>query len=146
MSDMIRHEVFVRCPGPHAFEVFTERVDQWWPRSHRRLGSSRIQLGQGVGGRLEEHGEGRVLLLGEVLVWEPPVRVELSWALGAPSDAPTRVTVRFAEVPFGTRVRVEHVEGARPLPDWTVTSKIFDTAWQHVLAALSAHIHAGEPA
>jgi uncharacterized protein YndB with AHSA1/START domain len=146
VSGVIRHEVFVRCPGVHAFEVFTARVDQWWPRSHRRLVSSRIQLGQGVGGRLEEHGDGRVLVLGEVLVWEPPARVELSWALGAPSDAHTRVAVRFAEEPGGTRVQVEHVEGPRPLPDWTVTSKIFDVAWQHVLAALSAHVHAGEHA
>lgn len=134
----VRHSVQVRCPVPHAFAVFTERVDDWWPPSHRRAGG-RIVLRAGPAGRLVERGaDGSERVLGTTAAWSPPHRVAFDWHLGATAETATRVTISFSAAGGGTRVEVLHVEGPRPLPDWASTAAIFTRAWSHVLAALVA--------
>ena len=131
----LRHAVVVRCPIEHAFRVFTEQVDAWWPTSHRRLEGSRVALEAGVGGRLAERADdGSEHELGRVSSWDPPHSVALAWRLGAPPDAPTLVRISFTPAGEHTRVEVVHTEGPVPLPDWSQTVRIFDKAWKHVLA------------
>lgn len=31
----VRQSIIVHAPRAHAFKVFTEGFDSWWPRSHR---------------------------------------------------------------------------------------------------------------
>jgi hypothetical protein len=31
----VRHSITVAASQERAFTVFTERIDQWWPRSHK---------------------------------------------------------------------------------------------------------------
>lgn len=79
----VRHSVHVRCPVPHAFAVFTERVDEWWPPSHRRAGG-RVELRPGAEGRLVEHTEdGSERVLGTTARWAPPRELAFDWHLGA---------------------------------------------------------------
>lgn len=139
----VRHSVRVRCPVSHAFAVFTERVDAWWPPTHRRLRGSTLAMEPGPGGQLVERGpDGTILQLGEITAWEPPGLIGFAWRLGAPPDAPTSVRVRFTPDADATLVEVVHVEGPRPLPDWARTATLFDAAWRHVLAALQDQIPA----
>ncbi|MEZ4320108.1 MAG: SRPBCC domain-containing protein [Myxococcota bacterium] len=132
----VRQSVFVRCPVEHAFTVFTERIDGWWPASHRRLQGSRIALEPlGTGGTLVEHADGEALEIGFVTEWNPPASVTLGWRLGAPTGLATSVTISFAEREGGTLVEVVHSDGTPPLPDFPATAVLFTKAWAHVLAA-----------
>ena len=135
----IRHEITVQCPVDHAFSVFTERVDAWWPPSHRRWSDSELRLERAPPARLvERHPSGQEHILGLMVDFEPPWRLGFAWHLGATAETATRVEIRFEGAAQATRVVVEHREGPRPLPDWARTARIFDQAWPHVLASLAA--------
>ena len=134
----VRHAVHVRCPVPHAFAVFTERVDEWWPPSHRRDGGT-VVLKPGVNGRLVEQGrDGSERVLGTTAAWTPPTELAFDWHLGATAQTATRVTITFSRAGEGTDVQVLHVEGPRSLPDWASTARIFTRAWSHLMTAFTA--------
>ncbi|WP_326833859.1 SRPBCC family protein [Amycolatopsis rhabdoformis] len=114
----IRKTITVHCGREHAFKVYTEGFDSWWPREHH-LGDG--ELAEAVmegreGGRWYERlTDGSECDWGRVLVWEPPGRVVLAWQIDGDWKAdpdPARaseIEVRFtAEGPGTTRVDVEH--------------------------------------
>jgi uncharacterized protein YndB with AHSA1/START domain len=108
--------VTVQAPLEHAFAVFTDGFDRWWPRSHH-IGTA--DLAEAViepreGGRWYEKGvDGSEGDWGYVLAWEPPHRLVLAWqlteAFAYDPDLVTEVEVRFvAEGEDRTRVSLEH--------------------------------------
>jgi uncharacterized protein YndB with AHSA1/START domain len=111
----VRREVTVEAPPERAFDVFTAGFDRWWPRTHK-LGEADLQeaiLEPKRGGRWYERDvDGSECEWGEVLAYEPPRRLLLSWLLDPQfeidADNPTEVEVRFTEVEGGTRVELEH--------------------------------------
>jgi hypothetical protein len=134
----VRHEVRVACPVDHAFAVFTERLDGWWPASHRTVPGAVMALEPGEGGRvLERAPDGAEVPLGVVLVWDPPLALSFTWRLGSPPGRFTRVDVRFTvEGPALTRVEVVHSEGDSGLgPQWPDRARRFAENWAQVLAA-----------
>ncbi len=114
----VRRSVTVAVPVEKAFAVFTERFDTWWPAEHH-IGAADYQgaeLEPRQGGRWYERGtDGSECDWGQVLAWEPPHRLLLSWQI-TPDWQPepelarsSEVEVRFtAEGPDRTRVDVEH--------------------------------------
>lgn len=69
----VRHAIRVRCPAAHAFAVFTERIDAWWPPGHRRWSDSTLALERGAPARLIERAEdGTERILGLLTHFEPP--------------------------------------------------------------------------
>ncbi len=114
----IRKTITVACSREHAFKTYTEAFDSWWPREHH-LGDA--DLAEAViepreGGRWYERTvDGAECQWGEVLVWEPPARVVLSWRIDGnwkvdpdPAHA-SEIEVRFVEEgPRSTRVELEH--------------------------------------
>ncbi|HEU4563640.1 MAG TPA: SRPBCC family protein [Gemmatimonadaceae bacterium] len=114
----VRVEVVVKAPIERAFQVFTERADSWWPRSHRLGEAERtgVVLEPRVGGRWYERGaDGSSCDWGRVLVWDPPRHLVLAWQIGVgfkPESDPlraSRVDIRFAEdAPGQTRVTLVH--------------------------------------
>jgi uncharacterized protein YndB with AHSA1/START domain len=114
----VRRTVLVRAPIAHAFKVFTERFDTWWPRSHH-IGKSEpftAVLELRPGGRWFERGaDGSEREWGRVLECAVPTRVVLSWAIrpdftveNDPSKA-SRVEVTFHDEGNGkTRVELVH--------------------------------------
>jgi len=140
VSEPIRRSVRVRCSAAHAFRVFTERIDLWWPQSHRRDAASVFFIEAGEGGRFGERlPDGEERILGKVLHWGPPERLVYSWWPGA-VDAPTRVEVRFlAEGDDTTLVEVRHTEADSKLGDeWPRRAGLFRRAWSQVLPAYVA--------
>jgi hypothetical protein len=112
----VRTSVTVEVSREHAFAVFTERFDAWWPRSHY---TGDVPFAEA---RLEPRQDGRWYEIkpdgtegewGTVLVWDPPARLVLAWQLDATfsyrPDFVTEVDVSFtAEGPQRTHVVVEH--------------------------------------
>src|SRR6516225_6962741 len=108
----VRRSLTVKADAASAFDVFTNRIGNWWPHSHS-IGSSpqkSIVLEPRPGGRWFEIGEdGSQCNWGKVLAWEPPARVLLAWQINGDwkydPDLITEVEVRFTALEDGqTRV------------------------------------------
>ncbi len=135
---MIEFSVLLRLPPAAAFDLFTERVSDWWPPTHRltKDPASTITMAPGKP-FLERATDGRVAELGRVRVWQRPERLELDFYLGTGPDAPTDVVIRFEPEGDGTRITVRH----GPLPEsaagWGERVARYRASWPVVLAALS---------
>jgi uncharacterized protein YndB with AHSA1/START domain len=112
----VRKSVVVNVPREHAFRVFTEGLDRWWPRQHH-IGKSplaRAILEPREGGRWYSVCEdGSECDVGKVLKWDPPNGLVLAWQITAawaydPAFV-TEVEVKLiAEGAEKTRVELEH--------------------------------------
>jgi uncharacterized protein YndB with AHSA1/START domain len=114
----VRKSVTVKASPERAFQVFTEGIDSWWPRSHH-IGKSpmkRTVIECREGGRCySEQVDGSECPWGQVLVWEPPKRFIMAWQIThewgfEPELAKSsEVEVRFTPESDGsTRVDLEH--------------------------------------
>jgi uncharacterized protein YndB with AHSA1/START domain len=112
----IRKQILVRASQAHAFRVFTDGIDRWWPREHH-IGSSPLKrqvLEPRLDGRWYAISEDDSQCdIGKVLLWEPPARLILSWQINGAWQADatflTEIEVRFiAEGPKQTRIELEH--------------------------------------
>ena len=75
----VQQSVHVDCPVEEAFELFTERFGEWWPKPDGRE-------------------------LGAVTIWDPPHRVAFTWN----SDPDETVDVVFSREADGTLVTLTH--------------------------------------
>ena len=115
----IRASTSVRIEPVRAFELFTERIDTWWPlETHSRAADDfegaavkveRVEFQPLAGGKVLEHlSNGQTLPWAEVLLWEPPERFVLAWKPNSNANPPTELEVRFTTQPDGTLVELEH--------------------------------------
>lgn len=116
----IRKRFEVKAAPARAFDIFTQSMGAWWPKSHSVLKEMQkteqkdVRIEPHVGGRWYETGEnGAEYPWGEVRAWEPPSRLVLVWRLGADfqyhPDMDTEVEVRFTSgEDGGTVVEFEH--------------------------------------
>ena len=112
----IMKQIVVEASQAHAFRVFTDGIDRWWPRQHH-IGTSPLKRSV-----VEPRRDGRWYAIcedesecdvGKVLIWDPPHRLVLAWQIDAqwrydPTFV-TEVEVTFVvEGPKKTRVELEH--------------------------------------
>ncbi|MCM0638310.1 SRPBCC domain-containing protein [Cellulomonas wangsupingiae] len=137
--------VTVRADQATTFEVLVRDIGAWWPVTGFSLGGARVRgvhLEGGAGGLLVERwDDGTQHAWGEVLVWDPPHRLVLSWHVtGVPTEVELRV---LALGPGLCRVEVEHRgwEALEPTPAPTVRATYRD-GWPVVLGRLRDHVEA----
>lgn len=114
----IQGKTTVGVPVERAFRVFTESFHTWWPPAYH-IGQAEMAtavLEPRVGGRWYERGvDGSECDWGQVLAWEPPHRLVITWQINGdwqydpdPEHA-SEIEVRFtAEGPDQTTVELEH--------------------------------------
>src|SRR5215471_6246843 len=82
----LNRTVTVKADVEHAFDVFTDGFDTWWPRSHH-VGKKPLQkavIEPRVGGRcFGRETDGNECQWGTVTAWEPPRRLVIAWQLDA---------------------------------------------------------------
>ena len=115
---VVRRTIVVNADIQRAFEVFTQKMGQWWPKEHHIGGSPllAVVVEPRNGGRWYEKDEdGSECEWGTVLDWQPPIRAAFSWHLTgdfeyvADITQASEVEVRFTSETEGrTRVEVEH--------------------------------------
>jgi len=120
-----------------AFELFTERMGEWWPtQSHSISGSA------DAGVRFEGRSGGRVVELApdgaeyawaDILAWDPPRRFVLSWHPSEQPVAASRLEVRFNAVDEGTEIVLIHA-GWEEFPGSDALRRNYDSGWDLVLA------------
>jgi uncharacterized protein YndB with AHSA1/START domain len=114
----VRKSVVVKATPERAFDVFTARIDKWWPKSHG-IGTASVKesiIEPFVGGRWYTRCEdGSEAVVGHVRVWQPGVQLLVTWEISADWKPDARVAfasevdVRFApDAAGGTRVDLEH--------------------------------------
>ncbi len=117
-TESVRRSITVRASQARAFQVFTEGIDSWWPKSHH-IGSSpmkRAVLEGRVGGRVySEQEDGVICPWATVLAWDPPHGYTMAWQVTpAWQQEPdlskcSEVEVKFTAQPDGsTLVELEH--------------------------------------
>lgn len=112
MIEPIRLTFDVECPPDDAFDVWTARIAQWWPKDHTVSAETDliVVLEPRPGGRIfERRATGIEHDWGEVTVWEPPTRLGYTWHLNRDRSDATDVEIRF--LPRGdtaTTVEIEH--------------------------------------
>jgi len=150
----VRKTIVVNATPEHAFDVFTAKMDRWWPKTHG-IGATPIQqsiIEPFVGGRWYTRCEdGSEVIVGHVIAWRPGVQVTVTWEVNAAWKPDSRVQfasevdVRFFPDPAGgTRVELEHrnfermgeVEGA------TMRDAV-DNGWPGLLQLFLAEVAKG---
>lgn len=134
---LLSREILLRCSPAHAFRVFTEEVDLWWPPGHRRSRQSRMRFEAGARGRLVDVApDGAEWTMARVTLFEPPRRLAMDWYPGSP-NAPTRVEIGFdADEPGSTRISITHrALGGAAVAIWPERVARFADGWDAVLAA-----------
>ena len=112
----INRSVRVKADPSRAFELFTTRMGEWWPKGQTPGGKPHVAIivEPRVGGRWAERDEGGVeTQWGKVLAWEPPGRLLLGWQLNGQfaydPNLLTEVELTFAPGEGGgTLVTLEH--------------------------------------
>jgi uncharacterized protein YndB with AHSA1/START domain len=137
----VRRAVAVAAGPERAFEVFTDQIGRWWPLATHSVFGERASVAFEDGRLVERFGD-QVSEWGEVLEWDPPRLLRLTWRPGNPAEEATEVTVRFHPDGDGTRVELEHVgweRHARPQQ----AAEDYSQGWPIVLGAFADGVAAG---
>jgi uncharacterized protein YndB with AHSA1/START domain len=118
ITDAVSNSVLVPLAPARAFELFTDRFGEWWPKQgHQILEGDDVDFfieARERGRWYERSGDGSEYVWGYVRELERPRRILLAWHLSPewsfdpdPAKA-TEVEVTFAPEGEGTRVTLEH--------------------------------------
>ena len=133
---VVRKSLHVAAPVEQAWEVFTERIGDWWPLgSHSLLGerAETAHIEGRSGGRMYERAaDGEEAHWGDVIAWEPPHRLVVAWHVNKERAEPTEWEVRFEPDGEGTRVELEH-RGWERYEDGAEAAASYNEGWDVVL-------------
>jgi uncharacterized protein YndB with AHSA1/START domain len=146
----IMHSVQVKAEPKRAFELFTGRISDWWPKGKTpgKQPHAAIILDPKQGGRWgERDADGNEAQWGQVLVWEPPSRLVLGWQLNSQwrydPDLLTEVELTFSPAAGGgTLVRLEHRNLERFGADMSKMVESINGGWPSRLADFVAYVAA----
>jgi uncharacterized protein YndB with AHSA1/START domain len=118
MIPVLHGSTTVNASIEQAFRAFTASLNRWWPREYH-IGQAEMAeaiLEQGEGGRwYEKCVDGTECNWGQVLLWEPPHRLVVTWQINGmwqydpdPAHA-SEIDIRFtAAGPNQTSIQLEH--------------------------------------
>jgi uncharacterized protein YndB with AHSA1/START domain len=154
----VRKSITVKASPEHAFAVFTDDMDSWWPRDHH-IGKSpmkRVIVEGKVGGRCyTQQMDGTDCDWGSVLTWDPPRRFVMAWRITTKWEYETdlwkssEVEVSFTPLADGsTRVDLEHRHLARHGAGFEGMRGAVDSAngWTGTMARFAARVAETSPA
>jgi uncharacterized protein YndB with AHSA1/START domain len=128
-------EVLVTGRPDDAFRAFTDHIDGWWPMASHSVYGADASVAFEDGRLVERRGE-ESTVWGEVLDWDPPVRLRLTWHPGTDPDEATEVTVTFTVEGTQVRVRLTHA-GWERRADPAARDR-YESGWALVLGRFTA--------
>ena len=143
----IQRSVSVSWDPKAAFERFTAQFGAWWPVRTHSIGGERVGrvVFEGhVGGRIfEEHSDGRRFQWGQVLLWEPPRRVQFTWHPSRDPETAQEVEVEFTAEGSGTLVKLTSSKWERWGAKASRARKGYSVGWAYVLNVWAGRRTAG---
>ena len=142
--------VTVKAPPQRAFEAFTANIGQWWPKGYT-IGAQpfeQVVIEPHVGGRwFERAADGTETQWGQVLAWDPPGRVLLTWQISAAwaydPDLKTEVAMSFVDQGDGsTLVTLEHGKLEQFGDSAQAVADQLGSGWPGLLQAFAAFVGA----
>ena len=136
----VRKEILVPGTTEQVFELFTTRIDEWWPTvSHSVSGEeeARVVVEGGQGGRIYE-----VTSAGEehdwatFTDWVEGDRLEMVWYPGLSPEQSTRLTIVFEAEAGATRVTLVHDGWEARGIDGVAIRANYDSGWDQVLGRI----------
>lgn len=125
------------CSADQAFDVFVERMAEWWPLARHSVfhaESRGVVVEPGVAGRIVETGpDGEESVWGTLTDWEPRTRLAFTWHPGADAGTATWVQVTFTPEGEGSLLTLSHEGWERP--QVVSTREGYDEGWPLVLEA-----------
>jgi uncharacterized protein YndB with AHSA1/START domain len=135
----VTRSVTVHQDQATTFDLFVSRIGEWWPAEGFSVGREKVAtvvIEPQAGGRVYERWEdGTEHDWGEVLVYEPPQRVVMSWSPGQPDHPHSEVEVVFTTEADGaaTTVALEHRGWERLGDNGQKLRDGYDQGWPSVL-------------
>ena len=137
----IIRSVVVQVEATRAFELFTSRMQDWWPHGKtigRQPHAAVIIEPWNEGRWFERDAQGEETQWGKVLAWEPPHRLLLGWQIGTDwayhADLLTEVELSFKpHAAGGTVVTLEHRHMERFGAEAARHREILDGGWPTLL-------------
>ena len=121
-----------------AFELFTEKIAEWWPLATHSVGEDEavsVRIEARVGGRiLETTSAGDEHEWGTITEWEKGRRLEFTWHPGRGEEEQTYVEVRFRETGGGSELMLIHTGWETRGANAHVARTGYVTGWDVVLA------------
>ncbi|MGH3121588.1 MAG: SRPBCC domain-containing protein [Streptosporangiaceae bacterium] len=135
----IRREILVDADPATAFEVFTERIGQWWPLEDLSVYGPGGTVGFAEGQIVEQSASGDATVWGTVYRWEPAAALAFSWHPGGPPDQASHVEVTFTQADAQTLVTLTHT-GWERFTDPAEARAEYDQGWPVVLGTYRDHV------
>src|SRR5829696_4860489 len=107
----IAYRYAVRCTPETAFDVYVDRIGEWWHPDYSSNPATlrTVTIEHGVGGRVySTHDDLGELDWGRVTVWEPGHRLVHTSTLAQTREHPSEISVRFESSERGCAVLFEH--------------------------------------
>jgi len=142
----IKKELILEASQATAFDVFTQHIHLWWPKTHH-IGSTPMTsmfIEPGLNGRwYSTHEDGNECNVGYVLTWSPHDRIVLAWQINGDfkydPDLITEVEVQFIPVNSKTtKIKFEHKDLHKLGSGKAVES--MDQGWGMILELYKKHI------
>ena len=112
MIEPLRLSYEIRCSAEHAFDVWTTRLSNWWPKGHSASGNpdTVVVFEPRLGGRIfERTPDGAEIDWGEVTLWSPPHALGYLWHIARDRSDATTVELTFVDLGDGTtRLDIVH--------------------------------------
>ena len=143
----IKKEIMVEASQQTAFEVFTQKMNLWWPEAGHTEDCPMVKVGlePKTGGRWYGiNADGGERELGRVLIYDPYAVFALDWQLNAEmkydAELHTEVRVQFIpEGPGSTLVKLEHHDLHR-LVESEIIAGIND-GWENIMQTYQEFAH-----
>ena len=138
----VRKKITVESSVDRAFATFTDGIDAWWPTDTHSVGAGRedettetVVFEAREGGRLYERlSNGEECDWGEILVWDPPNRIVLTWHPGYENPAEmTEIDIRFSADGESTLVELVHTGWERLGERGATARNGYNEGWNYVL-------------
>lgn len=138
ITPIVKTRVVLMQPAA-AFHLFTEGMATWWPTITHSIEAERVvdvRVEGRRGGRIVEvAADGTEWVWAEVLAWDPPRRVELSWHPSRTPTAASTIEVLFTPEGSATRITLEHRDWDRFGDDGAALRDRYEDGWEPVLTA-----------
>jgi hypothetical protein len=126
------------------FELFTDRMAEWWPLDSHSIGEHDavgVRVEPGVGGRvIETTRDGAEHEWATIKGWAPGERLEMDWYPGIPVSQATHLEITFRQSADGTELTLVHDGWEARGADAVRMRDGYETGWDLVLGRIPGAI------